>query len=92
MQLDTREISVSRDVALIEMTLDAQPIVRGLHEKIQGLRCLQFEDCQAAAARDAQHIQNAVFAAGICKHLECLPKFYLLLSLSFMPLTVTSGI
>jgi len=54
LELESREIAVTREVRLRLMPANARPVVRGLEGEIDVFCGLEFQNGQAAAARDAQ--------------------------------------
>ena len=70
LQLNAGEISVRAKIALLQMTSDAEPIVGGLQREMNVLGCFQFENREAAGARDREQIENAVLAAAIGENLR----------------------
>src|SRR5216684_3567531 len=73
LQLDAGKIAVSTQVALIQVTPNAEPVIRGLQRQTQKFRRLEFENRQPAAARNSQDIEDAVIATGVCQNL-CVSK------------------
>jgi len=56
LQLNAGEITVSSLIALIQVSPDTEPIVRGLQRRTQKFRRLKFQNRQPAAARNGQDI------------------------------------
>lgn len=73
LQLHAGKISITREVTLFEMAPDTEPIVGCLEWKMEILAGFQFEDGEAASARDAEQVEDAVFAAGVGENL-CVNK------------------
>src|SRR5271170_1500596 len=70
LQFDAGEISVARKIALLQMTPDAQPIVRRLQRQMNMLGRFQLENRQAAFARNRKHVEDAMLAAAIGEDLR----------------------
>src|SRR5882724_2984745 len=69
LQLNAGEITVPTQVALIQMTPNAEPVIRSLQRQTQKFRRLEFENRKPAAARNSQDIEDAVVATGVCQDL-----------------------
>ncbi len=69
LQLDAGKISIARQVILLEVVSHVPPISSGLQSQVNMLRRFQFQDREAAAARDPKQIEDAVFTAGIGEDL-----------------------
>ena len=70
MQFDASEISIAREVALLQMTADTEPIIRRLDRQVNMFGGFQLEDSEATRAGDRKYIKDAVYAAAIGEDLR----------------------
>src|SRR4029077_6508442 len=64
------KITLASDLTALQLPSHAQPIVRGLQWQMNVLTGLQFKSRKPSRAGYSQHIENAMFSAGIGKNLS----------------------
>jgi hypothetical protein len=69
LQLDSREIAIPGEIALLEMAANAKPIIGRLQREMNVLRGFQFKYGQTSGARNRKQVQDAVFASRIGEDL-----------------------
>src|SRR5271168_3700414 len=69
LKFNAGEIAVTSDVAVRLMPANARPVVGGLQGQVDILGGLQFQDGQAARARDAQQVKYAVTSGSLRENL-----------------------
>src|SRR5260370_5120360 len=70
LQFNSGKIAIARDFSALQLSANAQPIVRCLQRQMQVLAGLQFNDRQPPGTRYGEEVEDAVFVAGIGKNLS----------------------
>src|SRR6516225_991183 len=71
--LERREITEFPELSAVVEPLDAQPVVQALHQQIDLLLKLQFDNGQAALARDAENVNHPPVDPGEGRNLRVDP-------------------
>jgi len=69
LKLHVRKITIAFEIAVLEMAAHAKPIVGSLQREMNVFAGLQFQDDQAAGARDTEKVEDTVFAARFGEYL-----------------------
>src|SRR6266849_57459 len=70
LQFNPRKIAVACDLAALQLSTHAQPIIRSLQRQMNVLAGFQLNDRQPAATRHREQVENAVLAPGIGQNLR----------------------
>src|SRR6266849_5941023 len=70
LQFNPRKIAVACDLAALQLSTHAQPIIRSLQRQMDVLAGFQFNDRQPAGTRHREQVENSVLAPGIGKNLR----------------------
>src|SRR5207245_3149928 len=68
-QRQARKVAVARDLAILLLAANAQPIIGRLQRQMNVLAGFQLNNRQPPSTRHGEKIENAVFSTRVCKDL-----------------------